>query len=89
MKSSTYWRRAREGWREEARARPKLEVMGRLLNCRCKARCVEIGCKRQRGVLMKPRSGTAELRIDTGRWCGSLRCVTREKWKMWSIFTAL
>ncbi len=24
------WRRAREGWREEAGARPKLEVMGRL-----------------------------------------------------------
>ena len=42
------WRRAREGWREEARARPKLEVMGRLMDCRCKARCVEVDCKRQR-----------------------------------------
>ena len=27
------WRRAREGWREEAGARPKLEVMGRLMDC--------------------------------------------------------
>ena len=25
------WRSAREGWREEARARSKLEVMGRLM----------------------------------------------------------
>ena len=24
---------AREGWREEARAHPKLEVMGRLMDC--------------------------------------------------------
>ena len=29
------WRRAREGWREEAKVRPKLEVMGRLKDCRC------------------------------------------------------
>ena len=29
------WRRAREGWREEARARSKLEVMGRLMDCGC------------------------------------------------------
>ncbi len=27
------WRRAREGWREEARARPKLKEMGRLMDC--------------------------------------------------------
>ena len=24
------WRRAREGWREEAKVRPKLEVMGEI-----------------------------------------------------------
>ena len=29
------WRRAREGWREETRARPKLEVMERLMDCEC------------------------------------------------------
>ena len=46
------WRRAREGWREEARARPKLEVMGRLMDHRCKARCVEIDCKRQKRMLI-------------------------------------
>ena len=67
------WRRAREGWREETRARPKLEVRGRLMDCECKARCVEIDCKRQRRMLMKLRGGTAELRIETGRWCGLRR----------------
>ena len=41
----TAWRIAREGWREEARVRPKLEVMGRLLDRRCEARCVEVDCK--------------------------------------------
>ena len=44
---------------------------------------------------MKLRGGTAELRIDTGRWCGLRRdeqiykMCDEEKWKMWSIFTAL
>ena len=67
------WRRAREGWREEAKVRPKLEVMGRLMDCRCEARCVEVDCKRQRRMLMKLRGGTAELRIETDRWCGLRR----------------
>ena len=31
----TAWRRAREGWREETKVRPKLEVMGRLMDCKC------------------------------------------------------
>ena len=40
------------------------------MDCECKGRCVEISCKRQRGMLMKLRGGTAELRIETGRWRG-------------------
>ena len=40
------------------------------MDCRCNARCVEIDYKRQRRMLMKLRGGTAELRIETGRWCG-------------------
>ncbi len=71
----TAWRRARE-WREEARARPKLEVMGRLMDCRCEARCVEVDCNRHRRILMKLRGGMAELRKETGRWpawCGLRR----------------
>ena len=66
-------RRAREEWREEAKVRPKLEVMGRLMDRRCEARCVAVDCKRQRRMLMKLRGGTAELRIETGRWCELLR----------------
>ena len=65
----TAWRRAREGWREEAKVRPKLEVIGRLMDCRCVTRCVEVVCKRQCRMLMRLRGGTAELRIETGRWC--------------------
>ena len=36
----------------------------------CKARCVEVDDKRQRRMLAKLRGGTAELRIETGRWRG-------------------
>ena len=48
----------------------KLEVMVRLMDCRYEARCVEVDCKRQRRMLMKLRGGTADLRIETDRWCG-------------------
>ncbi len=34
---------------------------------------MEIDCKRQRRKLMELRGGTAELRIETGRWCGLRR----------------
>ena len=60
----------REVWREEARGRSKLVMIGRLMDYECKARCVEVNCKRQRSMLAKMRGGTAELRIETGRWCG-------------------
>ena len=61
------------GWREGARVRPKLEVMRRLMDRRYEARCVEVDCKRQRRMLMKLRGGTAESRIETGRWCALRR----------------
>ena len=56
--------RAREGWREETRARPKLDVIGKLMDCKYKARCVETDCKRQRRMFRK--AGWQELRIETG-----------------------
>ena len=65
----------REGWREEARGRSKLEVIRMLMDGECKLRCVEIVCKRQRRMLVKLKDGMAELRIDTGRWCGLSRDV--------------
>ena len=42
------WREVREVWREAARERPKLEVIGSLMDAEYKARCVEIECKIQR-----------------------------------------
>ena len=33
-----------------------------------KAWCVEVDCKRTRSMLAKFGGGTAELRIETGRW---------------------
>ena len=64
------WRKVREVWREEARGRSKLGMIGRLMDYECKARCVEVDSKRQRRMLAKLRGGTAELRIETGRWRG-------------------
>ena len=59
--------------REEARAWSKLVMIGRLMDYGCKARCVEVDCKRQSRMLAKLRGGTAELRIETGRWCEKRR----------------
>ena len=42
----------------------KLQMMGRLMEYDCKARCVEIGRKN----LVKLKGGTAGLRVETGRW---------------------
>ena len=42
-------------------------MIERLINYECKARCVEVNCKRQRSMLAKLRGGTAELRNETGR----------------------
>ena len=67
------WRKVREGWREEASQRLKLEVIGRLMDGECMPRCVEVACKRQRRMLVNLRGGTAELRIETGRWSGLSR----------------
>ena len=64
------WRKVREVWREEARGRSKLVMIGRLMDYECKARCVEGNCKRQRSMLAKLRGETVELRIETGRWRG-------------------
>ena len=59
-----------EVWREEARGRSKLGMIGRLMDYECKARCVEVDGKRQRRILAKLRGGTVEPRIETGRWRG-------------------
>ena len=47
-------------------------MIERLIDYECKAWCVEVDCKRQRSMLAKLRGGTAELKIETGRWRWSL-----------------
>ncbi len=70
-------------------------MMGKLMDYECKSRCVEVDCKRQRKMLAKLRGGTAELRIETGRWrglireeriCKNCRSGEVERWKMRSIW---
>ena len=88
------WRGVRECWREEAREWPKLEVLGRLMDCECRKRCAAIDCKRKRSKLyVKLRGRTTELRIETNRWCGLCirknglaRIVIQERWTMSSTF---
>ena len=43
------------------------------MDCECKKRCVDISRKRQTRMLVKLRGGTAELEIETRRWCGLSR----------------
>ena len=50
-------RKVREVWREEARGRSKQVMIGRLMDYECKARCVEVDCKRLRSMLAKLMEG--------------------------------
>ena len=43
------------------------------MNCRYKARCVEIDCKRQREEVNEAERWAAKLITETGRWCGLRR----------------
>jgi len=60
----------REVWDAEIQERSKLGVVKGLLECGCQSRCVDVGSKRIRRMLAKLRGGTAELRVETGRWNG-------------------
>ena len=67
------WREVRGEWRKEAQRRPKLEIIGRLIEKECEGCCMMVKCKRRRRWLMKLRGGTAELGVETGRWHGVRR----------------
>ena len=69
----TVWRRVKAVWREKAKGSSKLEMTGKLMDNECKAHCVGMDCKRRRRMMAKLRGGTAELRIETGRWRGLKR----------------
>ena len=47
----------------------------KLIEKECKARCVEVKCRRRRRILAKLRGGTAGLEVEIGRWRG----VSREE----------
>ena len=61
------WREVRGEWKKAAQRRPKLEIIGRLIEKQCEGRCMMVKCKRRRRWLMKLRGGTAELGVETGR----------------------
>ena len=67
------WRMVREAWDAEIQELSKLGVVKGLLECGCQSRCVDVGSKRIRRMLAKLRGGTAELRVETGRWNGLKR----------------
>ena len=69
------WREVMDSWREEAGSRSKLVEVRKLIEKECKARCVEVKCRRRRRILAKLRGGTAGLEVETGRWRG----VSREE----------
>ena len=52
----------------QALTRPKLEVMGRLMDCGREARCVEVDCKRQRRMLVMLRGGMADFYCTVMVW---------------------
>ena len=49
---------------------PKLGVLKSLMEGGCEARCLQVRRKGLRRILAKLRGGTAELRVETGRWVG-------------------
>ena len=64
----TVWREARSEWRDKAMGKSKLEMTERLIESKCKARCVGIDCKRQRRIMARLRGG----QIWHLRWEGGM-----------------
>ena len=57
----------------EAEERSKLGMVENLMESGCSARCVQVARKELRQIMAKLRGGTAELRVETGRWIGLKR----------------
>ena len=73
MLNDCAWREVKKGWVTEAAERSKLSVVQSLIEGGCKSRCVQVGEKGLRRILAKLRGGTAELRVESGRWVGLKR----------------
>ena len=73
MLESCAWRMIQQDWWKDIEERPKLSVLRKVMELGCEARCVNVDIKRHRRILMRLRGGTAQLRIETGRWRGVSR----------------
>ena len=67
------WREVRGVWRKEAQRRPKLDLIGRLMEKECEGHGMMVKGKMRRRRLVKLRGGTAELAVEPGRWQGLKR----------------
>ena len=52
----------------EAEGRSNSGIVKNLLEGECRARCVQVARMELRQIMAKLRGGTAELRVETGRW---------------------
>ena len=50
-----------------------MEMVKSLIEGGCRARCVQVTRKEVRRIIAKLRGGTAELKIETGKWIGLKR----------------
>ena len=73
MLKSCAWREVRASWKQEMSEKPKLEVLRMIVDKDCKGRSAQIESKEVRRMVTKLRGGTAQLRIETGRWKGEGR----------------
>ena len=62
-----------KSWEQEMSEKPKLEVLRMIVDKDCKGRSAQIESKEVRRMVTKLRGGTAQLRIETGRWKGECR----------------
>ena len=64
------WREVNKARIMEAEGRSKLGMVKHLMEGGCRARCVQVARKGLRQIVAKLRGGSAELRVETGRWIG-------------------
>ncbi len=66
------WRAVKGSWAVQAEQHSKLKVVKELRKIQCEATCIDVESKWIRRTLTKLRrgGGTAELRVETGRWSG-------------------
>ena len=64
------WREVNEARIMEAERRSKLGMVKHLMEGGCRARCVQLARKELKQVMAKLIGGTAEWRVETGRWIG-------------------